>query len=287
LSLTTILGVYFDVTVTNTTTLFLALHNALEYPSSISGIVAAETASPKAPDPGHFSFRPMPLDQEPAPPVSLLAQIDDEEYVLLPNSSSLVSVCSGGLNRDEEHRIRVIAPMTDDDGRGVVELEGLWLSKGGKFVKVAGSQLSEEYIDEDLLEAENDLVGERHRTGLNHIENDGSSRMDRNYLEEDGEDSQVANLERKKILEVITDSSGPFTGNGRGRRTGGADGLLAGVMGWEYLLGEMFSADHVGIGVDGMCLTQDCIGGTGYPAGMGDVFFRRYWHLAPAFDGIR
>lgn len=51
--------------------------------------------------------------------------------------------------------------------------------------------------------------------------------------------------------------------------------MLAGVMGWEYLLGEMFGADHVGIGVDGMCLTPDCIGGTGQPAGLGDVFFRR------------
>ena len=81
--------------------------------------------------------------------------------------------------------------------------------------------------------------------------------------------------ERKKILEVITDSPGSLSGRQRGRRTGGADGLLAGVMGWEYLLGEMFAADHVGIGVDGMCLTQNCVGGTGQPAGMGDVFFRR------------
>ena len=57
---------------------------------------------------------------------------------------------------------------------------------------------------------------------------------------------------------------------------GGADGLLAGVMRWEYLLGEMFGVDHVTIGVDGMCLIQDCVGGTGNPSGMGDIFFRRY-----------
>lgn len=89
----------------------------------------------------------------------------------------------------------------------------------------------------------------------------------------------LANRERRKVLEVVTDSPGSFTRKQRSQRSGGADGLLAGVMGWEYLLGEMFGADHVGIGVDGMCLTQDCIGGTGSPAGMGDVFFRRYGSL--------
>ena len=52
-------------------------------------------------------------------------------------------------------------------------------------------------------------------------------------------------------------------------------GLLAGGMGWEYLLGEIFGADHVGVGVDGMGLTQDCIGGVCEPSGIGDVFFRR------------
>ena len=81
--------------------------------------------------------------------------------------------------------------------------------------------------------------------------------------------------DRKKILEVITDVPGSFRAQHTGGRSGGADNVLAGVMGWEYLLGEMFGADHVGIGMDGMCLTQDCIGGVGFPAGLGDVFFRR------------
>ena len=69
--------------------------------------------------------------------------------------------------------------MTDDHGRGVVELDGLWLSKGGKLVKVAGSMLSEDYIDEDLLKAENDQVGEKHQTGLNDIKQSGSSKSER------------------------------------------------------------------------------------------------------------
>ena len=68
--------------------------------------------------------------------------------------------------------------MTDGHGRGVVELDTLWLSKGGELVKVAGSMLSKDYIDEDLLKAENDQVGEKHRTGLNDIKQSGSSKSD-------------------------------------------------------------------------------------------------------------
>jgi hypothetical protein len=54
-----------------------------------------------------------------------------------------------------------------------------------------------------------------------------------------------------------------------------ASGILGGVMGWEYLIGEMFGSDHISIGMDGMCLMQDCIGGRGSPAGLADVFFQR------------
>ncbi|KAL9101198.1 MAG: hypothetical protein Q9163_003516 [Psora crenata] len=269
-------GVYFDVAVRNTTSLFIALHNAPEEVTSASPVTSAliTETKPTSSNPGHLSFRPM-SNQKPAPPVSLLARIDDEEYVLLPNSSSLVSVCLDSLARDQEHYIRIVAPMIDDKGRGIVELEGLWLSKGGSLVKVAGSLLSEDYADEDLLRAENDIVGEKHRVGLNDLETDGTNGFSL-PTNEDDEDMVLTSRERKKTLEIVTDSPGSFTGKQRGRRTGGADGLLAGVLGWEYLLGEMFGADHVGIGVDGMCLTQDCIGSTGYPAGLGDVFFRRY-----------
>ena len=224
----------------------------------------------------HYSFHPIPGD-EAAPPVSLLAEVDDQEYILLPNSSSLVAISSKGLDERTEHHVRVVAPMTDDHGLGVVELEGLWLSKGGKLVKVAGSLLSEDYENEDSLDAENDQVGQRHRTGLNDLEKDGTSKSGRRRASDVAEEDEVsfASQDRKKLLEVITDSPGSLTGKQRGRRIGGTDALLSGVMGWEYLLGEMFGADHVGIGVDGMCLVPDCIGGSGEPAGMGDVFFRR------------
>ena len=224
----------------------------------------------------HYSFHPVSADKA-APPVSLLAEVDDEEYILLPNSSSLVTISSKDLDARMEHHVRVVAPMTDDHGLGVVELEGLWLSKGGKLVKVAGSLLSEDYVNEDLLNAENDEIGAKHLSGLNDIGEDGTSKSSRqlaSVVTED-KDSPVTNQDRKKLLEIITDSPGSLSGKQRARRTAGADGLLSGVMGWEYLLGEMFGVDHVGIGVDGMCLVPDCIGGTAEPAGMGDVFFRR------------
>ena len=268
-------GVYFDITIVNTSSLFLALHNAPEQVLSTSTSVSTGIpTSISLPGPGHVSFRPVSTN-EPSPPVSLLARVDDQEYILLPNSSALVSIRLNDLNKASEHSVRIVAPMTDDHGRGVVELEGLWLSKGGKLVKVAGSLLSEDFVDEDLLEAENDQIGEKHRAGLTNIEKDGSSKNDRQKAGDDDEGLLLIDQDQKKILEIITDSPGSFTGKQKGRRTGGADGLLAGVMGWEYLLGEMFGAEHVGIGVDGMCLMQDCIGGTGQPAGIGDVFFRR------------
>ena len=201
-------------------------------------------------NPGHLSFRPFSANEKPAAPISLLAQVDDEEYVLLPNSSSLVPVYLNNLSAIQEHRIRIIAPMTDDNGQGIVELEGLWLSKGGSLVKVPGSMLSEDYVDEDLLGAENDIVGEKHRAGLNNFKEGSKNRLTHSHLHYvHNEDVLFANKERRKILEVITDSPGSFTGREKGQRKRGTEGLLAGVMGWEYLLGEMFEADHIAIGV--------------------------------------
>jgi hypothetical protein len=78
------------------------------------------------------------------------------------------------------------------------------------------------------------------------------------------------------MIEIVTDSPGALQHVKAGlSRSGGGAGILGGVMGWDYMLGEMFGVDHISIGMDGMCLTQNCIGGTGAPAGMGDVFFRR------------
>ena len=222
----------------------------------------------------HFHFHPLNDNEKPAPPVSLLARIDDQEYILLSKSSSLVAVRLNDLDRNVEHHIRVVAPMTDDRGKGVVELDGLWLSKGGTLVKVSGSLLSEDYTDEDLLEAENNKVGEKHRNGLIDFEEGSTNKAISKAANDDDNDLLSTIQLRRKVLEVVTDSPGSFTQSNPGRN-GGIDGLMAGVMGWEYLLGEMFGADHIGIGVDGMCLTSGCIGGVGQPSSLGDVFFRR------------
>lgn len=224
----------------------------------------------------HVPFRPISAKEKPSLPISLLARIDEEEYILLPNASALVSVRRGDLSANDEHRIRIVAPMTDDQGQGILEFEGLWLSKGGKLLRVEGSLLSEEFENEDEFSAENDQIGERHRTGLNGLLNN-NNHQESGGMKSGNDDHETTSTmpTRKKILEIITDSPGSFPGKRQGTRTGGADGLLAGVMGWEYLLGEMFGADHVGIGVDGMCLIQNCIGGVGQPNGLGDVFFRR------------
>lgn len=78
------------------------------------------------------------------------------------------------------------------------------------------------------------------------------------------------------MLEVVTDLLGSIAGKHRRKNTGTSRGILGGVMGWEYLLGEMFGSDHVTIGNDGMCLIPNCIGGRGSPAGLADVFFQRF-----------
>lgn len=268
---------YFDLTISNTTTLLLSLRNSPDYAVRGRTAISRATASPSPLiNAGHLSFHSAALSGVAARPISLLARVDMEEYVLLPNSSSLVSVRLGDLDPSKDHNVRIIAPMTDDHGRGVIEMDGIWVSKGAKLLRVEGSPLDEEVEDEDGLHAENENIGEKHRLGLSRlIASSARGKTLEDISEEEDDDAARPNGERRKVLEVITDSPGSFGGKNRGRRTGGADGLLAGVMGWEYLLGEMFGTDHVGISVDGMCLIQNCIGGAGEPSGMGDVFFRR------------
>ena len=270
------LGAYFDIVVKNTTTLFLSLHNAAIRGSQ--NLATASTGNSKigpAPTAVHVPFRPISSNEMRSPPVSLLARIDQEEYVLLPNASALVSICNGDLSVADEHRIRVVAPMTDDHGQGILELEGLWLSQGGKLLRVEGSLLSEEYENEDAFSAENEQIGERHRTGLNDLLKTNDNHESELESDSGDEERSPMSQSRKKILEIITDSPSSFPRKRRANRTGGSDGLLAGIMGWEYLLGVMFGAEDIGIGVDGMCLIQNCIGGVGQPNGIGDAFFRR------------
>lgn len=268
---------YFEVVVTNTSTFFLSLHNVLKQPPKASEPVPSPTAYTRhQSNVVHVPFRPVPLREEPSPPISLLARVDQEEYILLPNASSLVVVCNHDLSESDEHYIRIVAPMTDNNGTGIVELEGIWLSQGGKLISMEGTSGNENLDDEDLLSVENESVGGVRMGEL--PESNDCSKSGRESGKCNTEDAPLNEGNRRKMLEVITDSPGSVPGNHRSSRSGGADGLLAGVMGWEYLLGEIFSADHAGVGVEGMCLTQNCIGGVGEPNGIGDVFFRRSVH---------
>lgn len=268
---------YFDIIITNTTSLFLSLHNAVRQATTGSDINSSVIAVPiSMSNVVHVPFRPITSEENPSSPVSLLARVDQEEYILLPNASTLVPISNNDLSLNDEHHIRIIAPMTDDNGHGIMELEGVWLSKGGKLLQVEGSTLAEVYENEDALIAENKQVGEKYRLKPSGLQGTDGCSQEGLYIDSCDDDSNIASFPtRRKILEVVTDSLGTCVGKHRGSRTGGADGLLAGVMGWEYLLGEMFSTDHISIGVDGMCLTQGCIGGVGQPSGIGDVFFRR------------
>ncbi|KAL8719150.1 MAG: hypothetical protein Q9225_003812 [Loekoesia sp. 1 TL-2023] len=267
-------GVYFDIKIKNTTSLLLSLRNTPVRPETPT-VTPSTDPSPQASNSGHISFRPDSAINKPAPPVSLLARVDQEEYVLLPNASALVAICSGNLERNAEHNIRIIAPMTDDHGRGTVQLEGIWLSKGGQFERVEGTSLHDYSTDEHLLSAESGEVGEKHRMGFsNLLKGSGNGRIAETQEVLKGSEESQDYRNQRKLLEVLTDTPGSAGRRNPGARTGGAHGLLAGVMGWEYLLGEMFSVDHVAIGVDGMCLTQGCIGGAGQPTGLGDIFFR-------------
>ncbi|KAI9887888.1 MAG: hypothetical protein M1823_000276 [Watsoniomyces obsoletus] len=268
-------GVYFEVTVNSTKSLYLSLRNTPVLPGSTG------SPGPSKPDPDHFSFLNPSLSNGPAPPISLLAQIDQEEYVLLPNSSSLVTIRAGDLERDVPHDVRIIAPMTDDGGSGVVQVEGIWLEKGGQLLRVEGSQLDEEVEGEDTFSAENEQIGKKHSLGWSRFVSSRKSEIasaseQTSSVKKDLEEVGRISGQRKRVLEVITDSPGSLgrQAPGLAKRTGGENGLIGGVMGWEYALGEMFGVDHVTLGLDGMCLVQDCIGGVGTPAGVGDVFFR-------------
>ncbi|KAL8644170.1 MAG: hypothetical protein Q9226_007902, partial [Calogaya cf. arnoldii] len=242
-------GVYFDLIIKNTTSLYLSLRNSPNQ-AEIPATTSSPEASPSVYNKGHLSFRPSSVNDKPAPPISLLARVDQEEYVLLPNSSSLVAICSGSLQHDTVHNIRIIAPMTDDKGRGIIQLEGIWLSKGGYFEKIEGLATGDGSSDEDPLSAQSDEVGEKHRSGLSKLLTGGGHGGRVHHQEVLQHEESRDFRDRRKNLEVITDTPGSFGGRNRGKRSGGADGLLAGVMGWEYLLGEMFGVDHTAIGVD-------------------------------------
>ena len=166
--------------------------------------------------------------------------------------------------------------MTDDEGQGVIQLDGLWINQYGNllgpekapaFNAVGDSRYASHVQGGSAEEAQRQVIEEisgpesRKATGTSTSDDEG-----------DPSDEIPFQMAGKKILEIVTDSASYARHKSR---SDGARSLLSGVTGWEYLLGEMFGVDHVDIGVDGMCLIQQCIGGSLQPAGIADVFFRR------------
>ncbi|TGO48731.1 hypothetical protein BCON_0231g00140 [Botryotinia convoluta] len=239
-------GIYLDIAFNGSSTILLSLHNKDQ-----QGHVKRIDARNKTAASG---FPPL-LDNTSAGPISLLAQVDDEEYVILPNATSLVAIRTKDLDPQSPHIIRIIAPMIGRDIIETFQFLGVWIDENGQLIPVQNPMSTT-----NLPFSERDVENEELGLSINAVD-----------------DVLPENASRRKMLEILTDLPGSMTGLDRRKHriaSNVANGILGGVMGWEYLTGEMFGSDHVTVGMDGMCLLQDCIGGRGSPAGLADVFFQ-------------
>lgn len=219
-------GLYFDFEFTGSTTVFLSLQNANEY---------QESPKPKESSP-RLNFLPAIISSI-AGPISLLVRVDNEEYTVFPNATSIVRLRYNELDPLERHYIRIIAPITKGNRTTILQVNGIYIDQTGLLLPPL----------KPTTLTESSFAGEK------------STSRDWN----------------KKMLEIVTDLPGAVTGPAGHKDVTLGQEVLCGVLGWDYLLGEMFEADHVSIGLEGMCLTQNCIGGIGSPLGLSDVFFRR------------
>jgi hypothetical protein len=222
--------VYFDFAFKGSKTVLLSLHNKDQLRRlPKQGVISAEPS---------LAFLPL-TNVSSAAPISLLVRVDDEEYIVLPNATSIIPIRRGNLDTNSRYDIRIIAPMVSSYSLETLQVEGIWIDAGGELLPYETSMGSDNKLPP-------------------------------------GDQTQYHSPAKNKMLEIVTDLPGSKVGKDKRKNNSFAHGILGGVMGWEYLLGEMFGSDHVTIGVDGMCLTQDCIGGTGSPVGLADVFFQRF-----------
>ncbi|CAD6445578.1 29b0c310-d0e2-4d74-ac42-5ea02d76bf40 [Sclerotinia trifoliorum] len=237
-------GIYLDIAFNGSSTILISLHNSEQKAHDKRTSLQNKTAK---------SGLPPLLDHTSAEPISLLTQVDDEEYVILPNATSLVAIRTKDLDPHARHLIRIIAPMVGRDTVETFQFLGVWLDEDGQLIPVQDPMVP---TTKAQLYTK-DIANEEFGFPIN-----GLPRQ---------------NTPQRKMLEILTDLPGSMTGLDRRKHriaSNLANGILGGVMGWEYLTGEMFGSDHVTIGMDGMCLVQDCIGGRGTPAGLADVFFQ-------------
>lgn len=189
--------------------------------NSTSGFAAGD---PKERRPGAAGSFLSANNTSHAAPISLLALVDDNEYIVLPGANGIVRVLDHDLEPNASHRIRIVAPTMDTPDPGILQLRGIWIDRGGALV-------STDSYEKDV------------------------------------------NVTRK-TLEVVTDTFTTETSQNKNPLSP-SKAIFEGVMSWYYLLGEMFDVDHVRVGMNGMCLIQNCVGANASPAGIGDVFFQR------------
>ncbi|KAF2098138.1 hypothetical protein NA57DRAFT_40782 [Rhizodiscina lignyota] len=200
----------------------------------------------------HLSFTANTRLRITSGPISLLARIDDEEYIALSNVSHLVPIRVNDLSRSDWHSIRIIAPMTDGTGSEMVQLEGLWIEKGARLG----------YVDGGLSRLWN----------LHLLHGHAATHPSAGVAKHEDVDN-TPSVRRRKLIEFITDMPGSRSAVGL-RGSKGPRGLLAGVMGWDYLLGEMFGIDHISVGTEGMCLVQGYVIIMNLGSSDGDSFAR-------------
>ncbi|KAK3061919.1 hypothetical protein LTS18_005179 [Coniosporium uncinatum] len=177
----------------------------------------------------------------------------------------------GELEKNASHAVRIVAPMSDSEGLGTVQLRGLWLDEGGRLECVEG--IRQELAEDDEEQDEEGSIGKEHESRLSRLWHTHMKQTNKytsvSEIDEDQEES-AASGPRRRLVEIITD----IPGDKSSPSPSGTEALIAGVTSWIFILGEMFAADHTAISVDGMCLVQDRMGGAAYSLGIGDIYFR-------------
>ncbi|RDW92332.1 hypothetical protein BP5796_01726 [Coleophoma crateriformis] len=181
-------GVYFDFVVNGSKTILVSLHNTKNQSSEF----LAEKPLPE--------FLRLSNTTATSGPVSILARVGDEDYLVFPEASSITDI-RRNLDVTSRQAIRIVAPM--NGGFETLELDGLWIDEKSQIVPQSQTQTGN---------------GEEHPR-------------------------------QRKILEIVTDLSGSSTARQEDTKKT-SQALLRGVRGWEYLLGEMFGADHTSVNVD-------------------------------------
>jgi hypothetical protein len=189
-------GVYFEFAFNGSNTVLLSLHNTdSDVPTSVGKNAPA------------IAFLPT-TNVSHAEPISLLARVDDDEYIILPNASTIVLIQKGSLNMHSRHEVRIIAPMVSGNAETLQD-EGLLKEEDGQLLPFEDvpAPMASELQDASVLI--------RPVASHNH-----------------------------KMLEVVTDLPGSLAGRDKRLYSGKSREILGGVLGWEYLLGDMFAVDR-------------------------------------------